>query len=88
MSEWSDKPFLEEVKHVWFDHGNLFGSRIREEMNGDEKAMELVDDFEESWRELYEHVLENRSPKPTKREQIKEKIKPKLHKKLEELRSR
>lgn len=85
----TDKPFVEQIRHIWFEHGNLFRSRIREEMNGDPEAMELADDFEEAWRELYEYVLENadhESREERRRRRIKEKIKPLIHKKIEERR--
>lgn len=85
---WTQKPFIEQVKHVWYDHGNLFSSRIREEMDGDERAMELAEEFEESWRELYDYILENADHDPPKpqEERLKERLKPLIHEKLEERR--
>jgi len=83
----TDKPFVEHIRHVWFEHGNLFRSRIREEMDSDEEAMNRADDFEEAWRELYEYVLENanhETKEERRRRQIKERIKPLIHKKLTE----
>ena len=90
---WTDRPLIEHIDHVWFDHGNLFSSQIREEMEGDERAMELLENFENSWRELQEYVLEEvddhreKIREQKKKERLKERIKPLVHKKLHELRS-
>lgn len=86
---WTQKPFIEQVKHVWYDHGNLFSSRIREEMDGDKRAMELAENFEESWREFHDYILkekENHDPPKTQEERLKERLKPLIHEKLEERR--
>lgn len=90
---WTQRPLVEHVGHAWFDHGNLFSSQIREQMDGDERAMELLDNFEESWRELYEYVLEEvddhreKIEEQKRREKIKERIKPIVHQKIYEIQS-
>lgn len=85
--EWTSKPLIEHIDHVWYDHGNLFSSQIREEMNGDERAMELVEEFEESWRNLQNYVLDEIDDhrKKIREQKLKERIKPLVHKKLDEL---
>lgn len=87
MSNWTDKPLIEHINHVWYDHGNLFSSQIREEMGGDERAMELVEEFEESWRNLHNYVLDEVDDhrKKIQEQKIKERIKPIIHKKIEEM---
>ena len=86
--EWTSKPLIEHIDHVWYDHGNLFSSQIREEMDGDERAMELVEEFEESWRNLQSYVLDEIDDhrKKIREQKLKERIKPLIHKKLDELR--
>lgn len=86
--EWTSKPLIEHIDHVWYDHGNLFSSQIREEMDGDERAMELVEEFEESWRNLQNYVLDEIDDhrKKIREQKLKEQIKPLIHKKLDELR--
>jgi hypothetical protein len=85
--EWTSKPLIEHIDHVWYDHGNLFSSQIREEMGGDERAMELVEEFEESWRNLQSYVLDEIDDhrKKIREQKLKERIKPLIHKKLDEL---
>lgn len=86
--EWTERPLIEHIDHVWYDHGNLFSSQIREEMSGDERAMELVEEFEESWRNLHDYVLDEIADhrKKIREQKLKERIKPLIHKKLDELR--
>lgn len=91
--DWTKRPLIEHINHVWFDHGNLFSSQIREQMDeGDERAMELLENFEESWRELHDYILEEvddhreKIRKQKRREALKERVKPIIHKKLHELR--
>jgi hypothetical protein len=92
--DWTDKPLIEHVNHVWYDHGNLFSSQVREEMEGDERAMELIDEFEDAWRDLHDYVLEEvddhrkKIREQKKKEKIKERIKPFVHKKIQELLSK
>lgn len=62
---------LHESLHcVWYEHGNYFSSRIREEYSDDAELHELCEEFEDAWRNLYESVLEK-----TEEEKIKERIK-------------
>jgi len=92
--DWTRRPLIEHINHIWYDHGNLFSSQIREEMNGDDRAMELVDDLEEAWRELHDYVLEEvddhrqKIREEKKRERVKERLKPLIHKKLSEIKKR
>lgn len=90
MSNWTDKPLIEHINHVWYDHGNLFSSQIREEMEGDKRAMQLLNDFEDSWRNLHDYVLEEVDDhrKKIREQKLKERIKPLIHKKIEEMKGR
>lgn len=92
--KWTERPFIEHVNHVWYDHGNLFGSQVREEMDDDERAMELVEDFEDAWNELHDYVLNEiddhrrKIREQEKKKRLKRKIKPFVHKQLEEIRAK
>lgn len=92
--DWTRRPLIEHIDHVWYDHGNFFSSQVREEMGGDEKAMELVENFEEAWRELHDYVLDEvddhrkKIREEEKKEQIKERLKPLIHKQLVKIRAR
>jgi len=79
--DWLDRSFQEELHHVWFDHGNFFGSRVREEMNGDEEAARRVKQFENAWRNLYEYV-QNTSEKERLKKQI---VKPMIRRVMRKL---
>jgi hypothetical protein len=91
---WTQKPLIEHIDHVWYEHGNLFSSQIREQMDGDDRAMKLVNQFEKGWRELRDYVLNEiedhrkKIRKEKKRKQIKERLKPFIHKKLLEMKKR
>lgn len=92
--KWTERPFIEHIDHVWYDHGNLFSSQVREEMDGDERAMELVEQFEDAWNELDEYVLNEiddhrkKIREHKKKERLKRRLKPFVHKQLERLRSK
>jgi hypothetical protein len=96
MSEkWTDRPLIEHVRHVWFEHGNLFESRVRKEMDGDERAMELLEEFEDSWRELHDYINEKNDEhrrisesRQEVKEKLKEKVKPFVRKELQKIRER
>lgn len=89
--EWTDKPLIEHVRHAWLDHTSLFQSRIREEMGGDEQAMQLVDDLEETFRELHNRINKTDTSGSNRRQrvkqEIKEKIKPFVREQVRNLRS-
>lgn len=89
--DWTKKPLIEHIDHVWYDHGNLFSSQVREQMDGDDRAMELLEEFEESWRKLHDYVLEevddhrDKIREQKEKEQMKERLKPIIHRKLQKL---
>lgn len=92
--DWTRRPLIEHVDHVWYDHGNFFSSQVREEMDGDERAMELVENFEDAWNELHDYVLNEiddhrkKIREEEKKKQLKERLKPFVHKQIEKIRSR
>ena len=88
--DWTRRPLIEHIDHVWFDHGNLFSSQVRDEMEGDERAMELVENFEEAWKELQGYVLEEIDDHREKirEEKMRERLKPFIHKQLQEIEER
>lgn len=66
-----DQSFKEHLHEVWFEHGNFFGSRVREELDGDPEAMRKVEKFEKAWRDLYEYVGNEDDRKQVKKDLIK-----------------
>jgi len=92
--KWTDRPLIEHINHVWYDHGNLFSSQIREEMNGDKRAMELAEGFEKAWNKLHDYVLNEvedhrkKIREQKKKQKLKRRIKPFVHKQLEKLKER